>query len=149
MSIKKTIHRTFLAAAVLASGLAIPQLVRADDTAARAAAASDPEYDAGYLSSWDGPQDANPLGVMPSAGAGPHEGSMKLQQADRAAAASDPEYGAGYLSSWGAPQDTNPADVTQSADARRHEEFVKLQQAARAAAASDPEYSAAADSGND
>lgn len=94
MTIKKTIHRTFLAAALLASGLAIPQLVRADDTAARAAAASDPEYGAGYLSSWGARQDTNPADVTQSADARRHEEFVKLQQAARAAAASDPEYSA-------------------------------------------------------
>ncbi len=65
MTTKSAVRRTLLAAALLASTLALPVMAfAADDAAARAAAASDPQYTAGYLSSWNALRKMKPMEVM-------------------------------------------------------------------------------------
>jgi hypothetical protein len=65
MTTKSAVRRTLLATALLASTLALPAMAfAADEAAARAAAASDPEYAAGYLSSWSALHKMKPMDVM-------------------------------------------------------------------------------------
>jgi EF hand len=59
-----TVRRSLLAAALVASAVALPAMTLAsDEAAARAAAASDPEY-AAHVNSWSAMRKMKPMDVM-------------------------------------------------------------------------------------
>jgi hypothetical protein len=65
MDAKNAVRRTLIAVGAVASLLALPRAALADhDAAARAAAASDPQYSAGYLTSWNALHKMKPMDVM-------------------------------------------------------------------------------------
>jgi len=65
MTIMFAVRRSLFAAALLATTVALPAMAFAsDEAAARAAAASDPEYSAAHLSSWNALHKMKPMDVM-------------------------------------------------------------------------------------